>query len=506
VGGVVAHGCGGSLSVGTHGSVAAFDLYHCLFDEAADGVFVADAAGRYIAVNDRGCELTGYTREELLAMRVSDLVDPEDLREQPLRIVELSRGKPILSERVIRCKGGGRLNVEISGRQLSDGNLLGTLRDLTQRKRLEAELRASEQRFRSLVQNSMDVIGLYAADGTILYHSPAVHRVLGYLPESLTGASLYWFVHPDDRATARAEHLQLMASPNSTLRAERRYRHADGSYRWIEIVAANLLDDPNVGALVKNYRDITDRRQKDAERERLQQELQQAQKMDSLGRLAGGVAHDFNNLLMVILGNVESGLFELPAEHSLRPRLLEIRDAALRSVDLTGGLLAFARKQARAPRVLDINAAISATLTLLQRLIGSRIEIDWRPDPRAWPVRLDASQLDQILTNLVVNARDAIEHQGVIRIATRNVSQERDESDETSDWVRISVSDTGAGMDAETLARAFEPFFTTKEEGRGTGLGLATVYGIVTQNAGRVQLHSELEQGTTFEIDLPRHR
>jgi PAS domain S-box-containing protein len=493
--------------VGTHSSVAAFDLYHCLFDEAADGVFVADAAGRYIAVNDRGCELTGYSREELLAMRLTDLVDSEDLRERPLRIVEMSRGVSVLSERVIRCKDGARLSVEISGRQLSDGNLLGTLRDLTQRKRLEAELRASEQRFRSLVQNSMDVIGLYAADGTILYHSPAVLRVLGHAPESMTGSSLYAFVHPDDRAAARAQHVQLIATPNSTFTAERRYLHADGSFRWIEIVAANLLHDPNVGAVVKNYRDITDRKQKDTERERLQQELQQAQKMDSLGRLAGGVAHDFNNLLMVILGNVETSLAELGVDHPLGPRLLEVRDAALRSVDLTGGLLAFARKQARAPKVLDINAAISATISLLQRLIGNRIEIIWHPDDRVWPLRLDASQLDQILTNLIVNARDAIEQSGVIRICTKNVTQQQESAPgESIEWVRISVSDSGSGMDPETLARAFEPFYTTKEEGRGTGLGLATVYGIVTQNAGRVQLHSEQGKGTTFEVDLPRHR
>jgi PAS domain S-box-containing protein len=485
--------------VGAHGSVAELDLYHCLFDEAADGVFVADVTGHYIAVNDRGCELTGYSREELLAMRVTDLVDAEDLRDQPIRNQELSHGKPVLSERVIRCKDGARLSVEISGRRLSDGKLLGTLRDLTQRKRLEAELRASEQRFRSLVQNSMDVIGLYAADGTILYQSPAVSRVLGYPPESMTGASIYWFVHPEDLDAARAQHVQLRAAPGSTLRAERRYRHADGSYRWIEIVAANLLDDPSVGALVKNYRDITDRKSKDVERQRLREELQQAQKMDSLGRLAGGVAHDFNNLLMVILGNIESGLVDLPSKHPLRARLLEVRDAALRSVDLTGGLLAFARKQARAPRVLDVNAAISATLSLLQRLIGTHIDIVWRPDVRAWPVRLDASQLDQILTNLVVNARDAIQHSGEIRIATRNITTE------TQDWVRISVSDTGSGMSAETSARVFEPFFTTKEEGCGTGLGLATVYGIVTQNGGRVQLHSELGKGTTFELDLPRY-
>jgi signal transduction histidine kinase len=139
-------------------------------------------------------------------------------------------------------------------------------------------------------------------------------------------------------------------------------------------------------------------------------------------------------------------------------------------------------------------------------LIGHRIEIVWRPDPRAWTVRLDASQLDQILTNLMVNARDAIDHSGVIRIATQNVSQGREAASDDNDWVRISVSDTGAGMDPDTLARAFEPFFTTKDEGRGTGLGLATVYGIVRQNAGRVQLHSQLGQGTTFEIDLPRHR
>lgn len=493
-----------------HDSAVAADLYHCLFDEAADGVFVADTSGRYIAVNDRGCELTGYSRDELLAMLVSDLVDPGDLRDHPLRTPELASGKPVLSERVIRCKSGQRLIVEISGRRLSDGNLLGTLRDLTQRKRLEAELRASEQRFRSLVQNSMDVIGLYSADGTILYQSPAVLRVLGYAPESMTGDSTYRYMHPEDREAARSEHAQLLAAPKSMLRSERRYRHADGSFRWIEIVAANLLDDPNVGALVKNYRDISDRKHKDAERERLQQDLQNAQRMDSLGRLAGGVAHDFNNMLMVIIGNVDSGLSELPVEHPLRERLLEVRDAARRSADLTGGLLAFARKQAREPKVLDINLAISATLSLLQRLIGSRIVIDWRPAANVWPLRLDASQLDQILTNLVVNARDAIAYNGVISIVTENVGAADDAADGDSktaqEWVRIRVSDTGSGMERDTVARAFEPFFTTKGDGAGTGLGLATVYGIVTQNAGRIRLHSAVGVGTTFEIDLPRHR
>jgi two-component system cell cycle sensor histidine kinase/response regulator CckA len=219
-------------------------------------------------------------------------------------------------------------------------------------------------------------------------------------------------------------------------------------------------------------------------------------------------------MLMVIIGNVESGLSELPADHPLHECLLEVRDAARRSVDLTGGLLAFARKQAREPKVLDINLAITATLSLLQRLIGSRIEIDWRPAGNVWPVRLDASQLDQILTNLVVNARDAIEYSGVISIVTENVSQAQGPADDAADsssnalqeWVRIRVSDTGSGMERDTLARAFEPFFTTKCDGAGTGLGLATVYGIVTQNAGRIRLHSALGVGTTFEIDLPRHR
>jgi two-component system cell cycle sensor histidine kinase/response regulator CckA len=231
--------------------------------------------------------------------------------------------------------------------------------------------------------------------------------------------------------------------------------------------------------------------------------------MDSIGRLAGGVAHDFNNMLSVIMGHAELALSSLEPTDAVRQDIQEIQKAAARSAELTRQLLAFARRQPIAPRLLDLNGAIEASLRMLRRLIGEDVTLEWRPDPQPWPVRLDPSQLDQLLTNLVVNARDAIAGVGEIRIATDKVTLPDPRfvipaAGAVGEFAAIEVTDTGAGMDAETLAHAFEPFFTTKEEGKGTGLGLATVYGIVRQNGGFVALTSEVGRGTSARLLLPR--
>ena len=372
------------------------------------------------------------------------------------------------------------------------------------RRRAELALRASEERFRSLVQNSMDAIALYAADGSILYHSPAVSRILGYEPEDI-----YALVHVGDREQLRADFAALLQTAGSSVQRDRRYRHHDGSYRWIESVATNLLHVPSVGAVVDNFRDITERRRAEEERQQLLAELSHVQKLDSIGRLAGGVAHDFNNMLAVILGSVELALKDVRVPSQVQGFLREIRDAALRSADLTRQLLTFARKLPAQPKIIDVNRVVEGALKLLRRLIGENVTLAWKPGPEIWSVEMDPTQLGQVLTNLTVNARDAIKGVGVATIETENVVVDADYARHTNvvpgEYVKLSVSDTGGGMAPEMHAHIFEPFFTTKRPGRGTGLGLSTVYGVVKQYGGFILVHSTPGQGARFDIYLPRH-
>jgi signal transduction histidine kinase len=282
------------------------------------------------------------------------------------------------------------------------------------------------------------------------------------------------------------------------------------------IAALNMMEDAvlartraeeNTAALLH---EVAERKRAEAEKVTLEAQFQQAQKMESVGRLAGGVAHDFNNKLGIILGYTELALEEVDPSQPLHANLQEIRKAANHSADLTRQLLAFARKQTIAPKILDLNETVESMLKMLQRLIGEDIDLAWLPGRHLWPVMMDPSQIDQILANLCVNARDAIADVGKVTIETETVT-----FDEAycavhagfvpGDHIRLAVSDNGCGMDKDTQVHIFEPFFTTKGVGHGTGLGLATVYGIVRQNSGFINVYSEPGQGTTFAIYLPRH-
>ncbi|MDG4475635.1 ATP-binding protein [Thiovibrio frasassiensis] len=273
------------------------------------------------------------------------------------------------------------------------------------------------------------------------------------------------------------------------------------------IVARNM-SIPGQEMMISTVWDVTDRKRNEAEKEKLQAQLLQSQKMESVGRLAGGVAHDFNNMLQTILGYCDLSLSELEATNPLHENLREIHKAAMRSADLTRQLLAFARKQTVSPKILDLNDTVGGMLKMLQRLLGEDIDLAWLPGHDLWPVKMDPSQLDQILANLAVNARDAIADTGKITIETENVSRDAAYCADHPDclpgeYVLLAVSDNGCGMDKEILAQIFEPFFTTKEKDKGTGLGLATVYGVVRQNNGFINVYSEPGQGTTFSIYLP---
>lgn len=370
-------------------------------------------------------------------------------------------------------------------------------------------LHASESRFRTLVEHAPEAIFIQTG-GRFAYLNPAAVALFGAGDEkALLGESVLDRFHPSMRAQV-AERIKLLNEQHQQVaRAEERILRLDGSEVAAEFSAVPFEHAGVRGALVF-ARDRTEHKEAEAERERLREQLSQAQKLESIGRLAGGVAHDFNNMLGVILGHTELALDVEKPSDPLCAHLQKIRQAAQHSADLTRQLLAFARKQTIAPRVLDLNRAVEDLLQMLKRLIGEHIDLAWIPHTEAGRVNMDPTQLDQILANLCVNARDAIAETGKITIETAVVDFDEAYCAEHAgfvpgDYVMLAVSDDGRGMDRETLARLFEPFFTTKGPGKGTGLGLATVYGIVRQNQGFINVYSEPEQGSTFRIYLPRH-
>ena len=378
--------------------------------------------------------------------------------------------------------------------------IIGTVRDITDQVEIEEKLRKSEAKFRDLVENINDVI--YSADvnGEITYISPSIKSVMGYDPSEIIGNNFSKYIHPDDLPYTM-ERLSMVISGELSP-TEYRILSKSGEYRWVRSSSRPIYTDDKLVGLTGMFIDIT-------ERKRLESQLTQAQKMESIGRLAGGVAHDFNNMLGVILGRTEMILMGMRPEDSNYEELQEIYDAALRSANLTRQLLAFARKQTISPKILDLNDTVEELLKMLRRLIGEDIDLLWKPETHIWPVKMDPAQVDQILANLCVNARDAISGTGKVTIETDNVVFDEVYCSthvecKPGDFIMLAVSDDGCGMDKETLNNLFEPFFTTKKAGEGTGLGLATIYGIVKQNEGFIYVYSEPKRGSTFKIYMPR--
>jgi PAS domain S-box-containing protein len=378
----------------------------------------------------------------------------------------------------------------------------------TERAQAEA-LIASELRYRRLFETARDGILILDADtGAVVDVNPFLVELLGFSRETFLGKTLWDLGFFGDIIANRDSFAELKREKYVRY-DDKPLKASDG--RQIDVEFVSNVYGVNGRAVIQcNVRDITERKRAEAERARIEVHLQQAQKMESVGRLAGGVAHDFNNMLGVILGHADLALEELGAAHPSYDDLMEIRKAANRSADLTRQLLAFARKQTIAPTVLDLNDIVAPMLTMLRRLIGENVELTWRPGQNAWRVRMDPSQIDQVLVNLCVNARDAITGVGRVTIETENVTLDDaycagHSGSVPGEYLRLSVSDDGCGMDPVTQAHLFEPFFTTKAVGKGTGLGLATVYGIVKQNHGFIDVCSEPGVGTTVTIYQPRH-
>ncbi|MBI4347213.1 MAG: PAS domain S-box protein [Elusimicrobia bacterium] len=349
---------------------------------------------------------------------------------------------------------------------------------------------------------SLDLLCVAGADGFFKLLNPAWERTLGWTTSELLARPYLDFVHPDDRGkTARAAEAQ--AQKQDIVDFLNRYRRKDGTYRWFRWKATQV--QPN-GLMYAIARDVTDL---EAERTKLQAQFLQAQKMEAVGRLAAGVAHDFNNVLTAVGGYCHFLLGELRPDDERRKEIEGIQQATGRAATLTRQLLAFSRNQVLQPRVIDLNAVVKELGPILRRAVSEEIELATNLDPAVGPVRADPGQVQQILLNLVFNSRDAIAKRGRITVETANVDLDAEyvkahPGSFPGPQVMLSVSDTGAGMARETIARLFEPFFTTKDAGVGTGLGLCTVYGIVKQSGGSIYVDSEPGRGATFKIYFPR--
>lgn len=460
--------------------------------------------GRVRSTNPSYCRLFGYTEDELLKMNYAEMTHPEDLEISHRKFRDLADGRAAtieLEKRYIRKDGSVVDAILRAGAVRSvEGNplfVVATVEDITDRKRAEETLRASAVQFQAVFDSALDAIFILDENWNYVDANPATCQLLGVSKEEVLGKPLGSFADPADR-NRLLDMFRSAAESGQQRRGTVRLMRRDGKRNDVEFsFSPNFLPGRHLG--IKH--DITDR-------VRLEAQLLQAQKMEAVGRLAGGVAHDFNNLLTIITGYTQMLLSEIGEADRMRASIVQIAKAGERAASLTRQLLAFSRRQLLKPEIVNLNSILTDTATMLRRLIGEDIELVTVLEPDLGAVRADAGQIEQVIMNLAVNARDAMPSGGKLIIETANVELEASPVEPPTlppgPYVRLAVSDTGVGMAPETLPHIFEPFFTTKEQGRGTGLGLSTVYGIVKQSAGDVWVYSEPERGTTFKIYLPR--
>jgi len=473
------------------------------FRMSPDCIAISDAAG-VVEINDRFEDITGYPREFIVGRNIVDAGVTPDATVRDRFMLQLRAAGSVrdFEYPIITATGVPKTilmsaeTIEIDGQP----HFLSVNRDITAQKMAEEAVRRTETRYRELVENANDIIFTVDRDGYCLSMNRIGHQITGYVASDTRGVNLRTLVAPEELGVVLGQLQRVMAG-HDVAPFEIDVVTFEGRRITLEVGVRPLREGETVVAAQGIARDVTTRRE-------LEAQLRQAQKMDAIGRLAAGVAHDFNNLLTVILAHCESTAPILPPGGPVEHALTGIRVAADRAAALTGQLLAFSRRQVTQPRVLDLNAVVADIQVMTARLIGEDINVRFRPGPGLWAVNADSGQIQQVVLNLAVNARDAMPHGGDLTIETRNASLDGEYVQHhaqvpAGDYVMVSVSDTGAGMDPETLAHIFEPFFTTKEIGKGTGLGLATVYGIVKQSNGFVWVYSELGLGSTFKIYLP---
>jgi PAS domain S-box-containing protein len=478
--------------------------YRTLFECAPDGILIADTSSVYIDANPSMCRMLGYSRDELVGLHASNIVTPEEIEHIVPALRRITGASEYRREWHFRRKDGSTFAADVFATSMPDGRLLAMIRDVTERNEASEARRTAEERMRFALESAE--VGIWDMDYStgVLRWSEILEAQYGLAPRTFGGtfAEFVERTHPDDRA-ALLETVGNATKAGSDFSINQRSVWPDGTVRWLSGAGRIHLDDRGepvrgVGVLL----DVTERRT-------LEEQFQQAQKMEAIGRLAGGVAHDFNNLLTVILGYCELLLQDLDPADLRQADIAEIEKAGLRGAGLTRQLLAFSRKEIIEPAQLDLNAILSDMLTMLGRLIGEDIKVVVRPSPGVASVNADRGQVEQIVMNLAVNARDAMPDGGTLTIET-GIADLGDQYARThldvavGRYVALTVTDTGTGMKPDVQARLFEPFFTTKEAGKGTGLGLATVQGIAMRSGGSVAFHSELDKGTSFTVYFPQ--
>ncbi|WP_022664162.1 hybrid sensor histidine kinase/response regulator [Desulfospira joergensenii] len=491
-----------------------------LVDSIPDLIWLKDPNGVYLRCNPTFERLFGAEESSIVGKTDYDFVDKEladFFRKNDCKAMELDR--PCLNEEWLTFSDDGYhglFETVKTPMKSPDGKLIGVLgiaRDITKRKLTEESLKETERKLREA--QKMAKLGFWSWDihsGAVEW-SDEVYQIFRLDPdefipriESIQALSPWSEDHQRD-----AELIRRARENKEPGAYEQKFLFPDKSIGFYYSTFQGIYDDQgDLRAIKGTVQDITEKKRAEEEQKRMEEQLIQAQKMESIGRLAGGVAHDFNNMLSIILGNAEMVLDGLDKANPLMSNVKEILKAAERSTNLTKQLLAFARKQTIDPQLLDLNEIIDDMLKMLNRLIGEDIDLVWLPQKPLGLAKIDPSQVDQVLANLCINARDSIRGVGKVTIETGNVVFDTDYCREhrgcvPGHFVMIGVSDNGSGMDKATQANLFEPFFTTKEKGQGSGLGLATVYGIVKQNNGFINVYSEPDQGTSFKIYLPSH-
>jgi PAS domain S-box-containing protein len=502
---------------------ASEERYRLLAENVADVIWVWDMNLRPTYYSPSVARLRGYSVEEAMTHTIDQMLTPAS-RDTALKALasalsqEGERGSDRSRPRTLRLevtrKDGSTVWTETTMTFLRYANnepagILGVTRDITARRRAQEVLRESEQRFRGAFEGSSVGMALQGLGGQYLRVNRALCTMLGYTEPELLSTRYQAITHPDDIGTDATSNREMLEGRIGSYEAEKRYVHKDGHIVWA-LATISLVRDSDARPVyfVVQTQDITERKRAAEAEIQLKEQLRQAQKMEAIGRLAGGVAHDFHNLLTVVRGRAVMLRQHLDSEHPIVRHIVIIEHTVDRASRLIQQLLAFSRKQVLRPSVLDLNEIIANTGDLLRRVLGEHITLVAERGPGLGGVLADPTQLEQVIVNLAVNARDAMPEGGRLVFRTRNV-----DLDEVAigDWpelrpgryVMLQVMDTGHGMDAATQAHIFEPFFTTKELGKGTGLGLATVYGIIKQSGGGIYVESEVGRGTTFTIYLP---
>ncbi len=489
------------------------EKYRALVEQSMEMTYLHDLDGNILEVNPASIRHTGYSRDEYSHMNVFDLHPDKTPNNTILRQWKEWRvGQSVTLEKIHLHKNGSALPVEITTGKVRFGGrdyILAQVRDISRRKKAQDDLQESEKRFATAFRSNPAPQVISDIDtGMVIDANDRWLKMIGYTREEIIGRT--------------SKETGIYADPDERDRIIRKLRHQGffkdepialltrtGETIWA-LWSAEAIALSGRKVMLSMIYDETERKLAKEEREKLQEQLTHAQKLESVGRLAGGIAHDFNNMLSVIQGYAELAAQKISADDALQNDLEEILKAARRSADITRQLLAFARRQTINPHVLDLNDTVTDTLKMIRRLIGEDIDLAWQPGSNLWPVKMDPVQIDQILANLCVNARDAIAGVGKVTIETENVRIDEAYCTDHAEffpgeYVMLAVSDDGHGISREIRGQIFEPFFTTKGIGSGTGLGLPTVYGVVKQNKGFINVYSEPGKGSTFKIYLSRH-